>query len=94
MSDFFEIIIRESLVKDCNVKGPEICRTYYESECWTKQKEHKQMEDVPTCATVYEEICRDEVIYTSLRSNKQISNRSTDILKVTNVQKYHGKSAV
>merc|ERR1711892_439478 len=30
-------ICRTPLVKDCDVQGPEICRTEYESECWTKQ---------------------------------------------------------
>merc|ERR1712008_324028 len=27
-------ICRTPLVKDCDVQGPEICRTEYESECW------------------------------------------------------------
>merc|ERR1711981_872200 len=31
-------ICRTPLVKDCDVQGPEICRTEYESECWTKQE--------------------------------------------------------
>ena len=26
--------------KDCNVQGPEVCSTQYESECWTKNEEH------------------------------------------------------
>merc|ERR1712037_812820 len=30
-------ICRTPLVKDCDIQGPEICRTEYESECWTKQ---------------------------------------------------------
>merc|ERR1711994_689398 len=29
-------VCRTPLVKDCDVQGPEICRTEYESECWTK----------------------------------------------------------
>merc|ERR1712142_609696 len=29
-------ICRTPLVKDCEQTGPEICRTEYESECWTK----------------------------------------------------------
>ena len=33
-------ICRTPLVKDCDVVGDEICRTEYESECWTKQEEH------------------------------------------------------
>merc|ERR1712110_255755 len=30
-------VCTEPLVKDCSVTGPDICRTEYESECWTKQ---------------------------------------------------------
>merc|ERR1712010_256382 len=33
-------VCRTPLVKDCDVQGPEICRTEYESECWTKQEVH------------------------------------------------------
>ena len=32
-------VCRTPLVKDCNIQGPDICRTEYESECWTKQEE-------------------------------------------------------
>eukprot|EP00092_Neocalanus_flemingeri_P050301 GFUD01058103.1.p1 GENE.GFUD01058103.1~~GFUD01058103.1.p1 ORF type:complete len:390 (-),score=108.11 GFUD01058103.1:103-1272(-) len=53
-------VCRRPLVKDCNEKGPEICLTKYESECWTVQ-EHKQVEDdVPHCETVYEELCTEQ----------------------------------
>merc|ERR1712212_531695 len=31
-------ICRKPLVKDCEVEGPEVCRTEYESECWTKEE--------------------------------------------------------
>ena len=34
-------VCRTPLVKDCDVQGDEICRTEYESECWTKQEEHE-----------------------------------------------------
>jgi len=53
-------ICRRPLVKDCNVQGPEICRTEYESECWTKQEEHEVEDDVVTCITVIDEKCEDE----------------------------------
>ena len=33
-------ICRRPLVKDCEVAGEPVCRTAYESECWTKQEEH------------------------------------------------------
>merc|ERR1711890_215081 len=48
------------LVKDCDVQGPEICRTEYESECWTKQEVHDVEDDVVTCTTEVEEKCEDE----------------------------------
>merc|ERR1711872_1109117 len=40
--------------------GPEICRTEYESECWTKQEEHDVQDDVVECETVQDEKCDDE----------------------------------
>ena len=45
-------VCRTPLVKDCNIQGPDICRTEYESECWTKQEEH----DVYTVATLEETV--------------------------------------
>ena len=42
-------ICRTPLVKDCDVQGPEICRTEYESECWTKQEVHDVEDDVVDC---------------------------------------------
>ena len=39
-------VCRNPLVKDCNVEGPEICRTEHESECWTKQEVHNVQDDV------------------------------------------------
>merc|ERR1712002_1247058 len=53
-------VCRKPLVKDCDVQGPEICRTEYESECWTKQEEHDVEDDVVECETVQEEKCDDE----------------------------------
>merc|ERR1712098_475315 len=44
-------ICRTPLVKDCDVQGPEICRTEYESECWTKQEVHDVEDDVVACKT-------------------------------------------
>ena len=35
-------LCRRPLVKDCDTEGPEICRTEYESECWTVN-EHNQV---------------------------------------------------
>merc|ERR1711962_1308089 len=50
-------VCRTPLVKDCDVQGPEICRTEYESECWTKQEVHDVQDDVVECETVVEEKC-------------------------------------
>ena len=52
-------ICRTPLVKDCKIQGPEICRTEYESECWTKQEIHDVEDDVVNCETVEEEKCED-----------------------------------
>ena len=32
-------ICRKPLVKDCDVQSEEVCRTEYETECWTRQDE-------------------------------------------------------
>merc|ERR1712033_117477 len=53
-------ICRTPLVKDCDIQGPEICRTEYESECWTKQEVHDGEDDVVDCKTEVEEKCEDE----------------------------------
>merc|ERR1712158_93307 len=53
-------ICRTPLVKDCDIQGPEICRTEYESECWTKQEVHDVEDDVVECTTEVEEKCEDE----------------------------------
>merc|ERR1712192_386309 len=37
------------LVKDCNLSGPEVCRTEYISECWTKNDPHLVEDDVARC---------------------------------------------
>merc|ERR1712025_640980 len=39
-------VCRTPLVKDCDQTGEEICRTEYESECWTKQEVHDVEDDV------------------------------------------------
>merc|ERR1712168_1091748 len=52
-------VCRTPLVKDCDVQGPEICRTEYESECWIKQEVHDVQDDVVECETQIEEKCAD-----------------------------------
>merc|ERR1711962_212776 len=60
-------VCRTPLVKDCDVQGPEICRTEYESERWTKQEEHDVEDDVVECETIQDEKCEDETSgYTTL----------------------------
>merc|ERR1712212_1282061 len=54
-------ICRVHLEKNCYEKGPEICRTEYESECWTRHEEHNVIDDVVTCETVVDEKCEDVV---------------------------------
>ena len=43
--------------QDCNLAGPEVCRTEYISECWTKNEPHIVEDDVPSCRTEYKEKC-------------------------------------
>merc|ERR1712036_76118 len=76
------------LVKDCDVQGPEICRTEYESECWTKQEEHDVEDDVVECETVYEEKCEDET--SGYTTNTKCSKWPKEVCSVSkkNVKKY------
>ena len=37
--------------------GPEVCRTEYISECWTRNDPHTVVDDAPKCRTEYEEKC-------------------------------------
>merc|ERR1712007_324630 len=56
-------VCRTPLVKDCDIQGPEICRTEYESECWTKQgcsvskKPVKKFTPVTGCTKEPRELC-------------------------------------
>jgi len=52
-------ICNTPLVKDCNVPGPEVCRTVYESVCETRQKVHQVEDDVTNCVTEVMTKCRD-----------------------------------
>ena len=53
-------VCREPLVKNCEGPGEEICKTVYESECWTKQEAHEVEDDVVECKTEVETKCEDE----------------------------------
>ena len=65
-------VCRTPLVKDCDVSGPEICRTEYESECWIKQEEHDVEADVVECETIQAENCRTE--YESVCTTETVTN--------------------
>ena len=52
------------------LQGPEICKTEYESECWTKQEVHDVEDDVVECKTILEEKCQEET------SGKTITNKA------------------
>jgi len=54
-------ICRKTPVKNCKNRGwggPEICRTEYESECWTKHEKHHVKDDVVSCKTVKDVKCK------------------------------------
>ena len=37
-------VCRRPLVKDCDLPGEEVCRTEYQSECWSKRIPHEVRE--------------------------------------------------
>lgn len=55
-------VCKKPLVKDCDVEGEPVCRTEYQSECWTKQIPHEVEDDIPVCKTVHVEMCKDETV--------------------------------
>merc|ERR1712073_177281 len=77
-------IRRKPLVKDCSIEGPEICRTEYESECWTKQEVHDVEDDVVTCETIYEEKCEDET--SGYTTNTKCSKWPKEVCSVSKQQ--------
>ena len=57
-------VCRTPVIKDCNNDGgnrEQICRTVYETECWTKHNVHEVEDDVVSCETVQEDVCQDVV---------------------------------
>eukprot|EP00092_Neocalanus_flemingeri_P022543 GFUD01024445.1.p1 GENE.GFUD01024445.1~~GFUD01024445.1.p1 ORF type:complete len:369 (-),score=77.51 GFUD01024445.1:207-1280(-) len=82
-------ICRTPLVKDCSITGPkEICRTEYESECWTKQEEHDVVDDVPECRTEFDTKCDSET--SGYTTSEKCSKWPKEVCTVTrrNVKKY------
>merc|ERR1712212_1342419 len=81
-------ICRTPLVKDCDSPGPDICRTEYESECWTKQEVHDVQDDVVECTTEVEEKCEDET--SGYTTNTKCSKWPKEVCSVSKkpVKKY------
>jgi len=81
-------VCRRPMVKDCDSQGEEVCRTEYQAECWTKQIPHQVEDDVPSCVTVQQEMCREEVVgYTSSQVCEDWPHEECSITKVA-VTKY------
>jgi len=82
-------ICREPLVKKCGKDdGDVICRTEYESECWTKQEVHDVQDDVVECRTEIIEQCEDES--SGYTTSTKCSNWPKEVCSVSkkNVKKY------
>jgi len=82
-------ICRKPVVKDCDDDGAQpVCRTVYESECWTKQQEHEVEDDVVDCVTVQDEKCTDETVgYTTQTKCQQWPRQQCSVTKKT-IKKY------
>ena len=50
-------VCRKPLVKDCNIEGETICRTEYQSECWSKQIPHEVSHSVRPPCQLLKETC-------------------------------------
>jgi len=65
-----------------------VCRTVYESECWTKQHEHVVVDDVPECNEVVEEKCTDVTVgYTTEPKCEKWARQECNVVK-QEVKKY------
>ena len=61
-------VCRTPVMKDCREEegAEQVCRTIYETECWTKHNVHEVEDEVAVCETLEEEDCHDVVSgYTS-----------------------------
>ena len=45
------------MIQDCNLSGPEVCKTEYITECFTLNNAKIVVDDIPSCKTVYDEKC-------------------------------------
>jgi len=53
-------VCKKPMVKDCDIEGEPVCRTEYQSECWSKQIPHEVEDDVAECVTVQDRMCKEE----------------------------------
>ena len=56
-------VCRTPVIKDCQGEESEekVCRTVYETECWTKHNVHEVEDEVAICETVEEKKCQEVV---------------------------------
>jgi len=78
-------VCKKPMVKDCDIEdGEPVCRTVYESECWTKQQEHEVEDDVVDCVTVQDEKCVDKTVgYTTQTECQQWPRQQCSVKKQT-----------
>jgi len=75
-------VCRKPLVKDCEIEGETVCRTEYQSECWSKQIPHEVEDDVVECNTVQDEKCEDETVgYTTTKKCQKWPRQECSLTK-------------
>jgi len=52
-------VCKTPIIPDCNIPGPEVCKTVWTSECSTVQIVHEVEDDIANCETIEEEKCED-----------------------------------
>ena len=81
-------VCKEALLKDCDVKGSESCKTEFKTVCSDKQDAHEVVDDVVECKTEIETKCSDEISgYTSRTKCSQWPRKVCSISK-KNKKKY------
>jgi len=77
-------VCRRPLVKDCDLPGEEVCRTEYQSECWSKRIPHEVEDDVVNCETVEDEKCEDVTVgYTTTKQCQKWPRQQCNLEKKT-----------
>ena len=49
-------------IQDCNLSGPEVCKTEYITECFTVNNPKIVVDDIPDCETVYDQKCETKQV--------------------------------